>query len=142
MKTLFIMLFTFLSFIAFAQKDSVSRRASLPTISEIHFPENSSSLAEDDRRDLQVVAKHMLAHPEIGIVIIGHTDDIGDRNVNKKVALKRAKIVRDYLIEKGVEKNRIIYGGQGEDFPVFRDTTDYARYMNRRVTLRYKYLDE
>ncbi|MBI1183160.1 OmpA family protein [bacterium] len=125
----------------FAQETG-KRRAALPLLVELYFPEGSTTLTEDHRSDLQVIAKHLIAHPELGIVIIGHTDDIGERSTNQKVAVKRAKAVRDYLIYKGVGKERIIFGGQGEDFPLLRDTTDYGRSMNRRVTLRYYYLEE
>lgn len=140
MKIATVLFALLISIQLFGQSDT-SRLRHPPELGNLYFGENIMELQEDHRTELMVVAEHLKANPKLGIIIIGHTDDIGERKSNERVAILRAKKVRDYLIVKGVDKKRITYGGQGEDFPVFRDTTDYARAMNRRVTLRYFYMD-
>ncbi|MFY0673919.1 MAG: OmpA family protein [Bacteroidia bacterium] len=142
MKYLFTISLIMLSISIFAQNDSTKKSTRpLPILGNLYFPENISEIQEAHRTDLKVIAEHLKTHPNIGLIIIGHTDDIGNRKDNAVVSIIRAKNVYDYLIYKGVNKKQLSYGGQGEDYPVFRDTTDYARTMNRRVALRYFYLE-
>ena len=142
MKTYLTAFLILISIGVFAQSDTSGRRSFQKELGNLYFGENIMDLQEDHRTELMVIAKHLTDNPELGIIIIGHTDDVGERESNTRIAIERAKKVRDYLVSKGIKKSRIPYGGQGEDKPVFRDTTDYARSMNRRVTLRYFYMDE
>ncbi|MGB0431647.1 MAG: OmpA family protein [Bacteroidia bacterium] len=140
MKQLLILIGIFFTVGAMAQSDTINHRP-LPALGSLHFAENIMDIQEEHRTDLKVIAQHLKKHPELGILIIGHTDDVGERDDNNIVALKRAKKVQDYLLYKGVNKKQISYGGRGEDNPLLRDTTDYARHINRRVELRYFYKD-
>lgn len=66
--------------------------------------------------------------------IIGHTDSYGSDDYNKNLSLKRAKAVRDKLIEFGLEKNRIVsISGEGEKYPIATNDTKEGRLKNRRV---------
>jgi outer membrane protein OmpA-like peptidoglycan-associated protein len=142
MRVLLVTLVCFISFSALGQNDStVLSTRPLPSLGNLYFPENISEIQEAHRTELQVIAEHLKTHPNVGLIIIGHTDDIGDRKDNAVVSIIRAKNVYDYLVYKGVDKKQLSYGGQGEDYPIFRDTTDFARQKNRRVALRYFYLE-
>lgn len=52
------------------------------------------------------------------LIAVGHADRIGDDAYNQKLSEKRAESVKAYLVEKGIEKNRIYTEGKGEKNPV------------------------
>jgi OOP family OmpA-OmpF porin len=55
------------------------------------------------------------------IIAVGHADRIGDDKYNQKLSEKRSASVKDYLVSKGIEANRIYAEGKGEKQPVTGD---------------------
>ncbi len=55
------------------------------------------------------------------ILAVGHTDRIGGAAYNQKLSEKRAAAVKEYLVAKGIEANRIYTEGKGETQPVTGD---------------------
>ena len=101
---------------------------------KIHFRSNSDEIQSKSHRVLDDVAKLMLAHPEVRRVKIeGHTDDRGDEDENLELSQRRADSVRNYLIEAGVEEDRLSAVGLGESAPLGDNETDEGRAKNRRV---------
>ncbi|MBY8966172.1 OmpA family protein [Algiphilus sp. NNCM1] len=66
----------------------------------------------------------------------GHTDSIGTTQYNEQLGQKRANVVRDYLVEKGVGAARITTRSAGELQPIATNETDKGRLLNRRVEIR------
>jgi OmpA-OmpF porin, OOP family len=56
------------------------------------------------------------------ILVVGHTDRIGKDAYNQKLSEKRAASVKEYLVAKGIEANRVYTEGKGEKNPVTGDT--------------------
>jgi OOP family OmpA-OmpF porin len=56
------------------------------------------------------------------IIAVGHADRIGSDKYNQKLSERRAAAVKDYLVGKGVEANRVYAEGKGEKQPVTGDT--------------------
>ena len=70
---------------------------------------------------------------------VGHTDDRGAENVNRRLSRKRAEFVRDYLgTNGGINKNLISATGQGPDQPIADNGTKGGRAKNRRVEITIK----
>ena len=67
------------------------------------------------------------------IEIRGHTDNAGDAKKNKVLSEERAKAVMDYLILKGINKNRLLHKGLGSSKPIADNSTEAGRIKNRRV---------
>ena len=67
------------------------------------------------------------------IRIEGHTDDVGGAKKNQELSQARAESVRDYLIKKGVEPERLQAVGYGDTRPLDKRKTAEARAKNRRV---------
>ena len=71
----------------------------------------------------------------IRIVCEGHTCDVGKADYNMKLGLKRANVVRDYLIKKGYSADRVQAISKGQTSPIVPNDTEANRKKNRRVVL-------
>jgi len=69
------------------------------------------------------------------IIAVGHTDWIGTEQYNQKLSERRANAVKEYLVSKGVEKNRVYTEGKGELQPIASNKTAEGRAKNRRVEI-------
>lgn len=69
------------------------------------------------------------------IVVVGFTDSTGPAAYNQKLSVRRADTVKNYLINKGVEANRIYSEGKGEADPIATNATRAGRAQNRRVEI-------
>ncbi len=69
------------------------------------------------------------------IIAVGHTDSIGTVEYNLKLSERRANAVKQYLVSKGVEKNRIYTEGKGKSQPIASNKTAEGRAKNRRVEI-------
>jgi OOP family OmpA-OmpF porin len=78
----------------------------------------------------------LIENKEINAEIIGHTDADGDAEANRKLSQDRAEEVRQYLIQNGVEAQRVKATGKGESEPVADNKTAEGRAMNRRVEVK------
>jgi OOP family OmpA-OmpF porin len=69
------------------------------------------------------------------IIAVGHTDSVGSDSYNQKLSIKRSEAVKDYIVSKGIEKNRVYTEGKGEKQPVADNKTAEGRAKNRRVEI-------
>ena len=69
------------------------------------------------------------------IIAVGHTDSKGTDAYNQKLSIRRSEAVKAYLLDKGIEKNRIYTEGKGESQPVADNKTNEGRAKNRRVEI-------
>lgn len=74
----------------------------------------------------------MLAR-SVYIEVIGHTDDVGDKQKNQELSEERARSVRDSLVQAGVDPSKIMIVGAGANQPIASNQTDEGREQNRRV---------
>ena len=69
------------------------------------------------------------------IIAVGHTDSKGTDAYNQKLSIRRSEAVKAYLLDKGIEKNRIYTEGKGESQPVADNSTKEGQAKNRRVEI-------
>lgn len=69
------------------------------------------------------------------IIAVGHTDSKGTDAYNQKLSIRRSEAVKAYLLDKGIEKNRIYTEGKGESQPVADNKTKEGQAKNRRVEI-------
>jgi outer membrane protein OmpA-like peptidoglycan-associated protein len=86
---------------------------------------------------LDDVAKVLRDNPDVGPVLVeGHTDNVGSRPYNLDLSNRRAQSVVDYLVSKGVKRERLRAAGYGFDRPVSTNDTPLGRAKNRRTAFR------
>lgn len=66
----------------------------------------------------------------------GHTDSIGSTAYNQGLSERRAAMVRRWLLDHGISKDRLTAVGLGEKRPIRGNSTDEGRRLNRRVEIR------
>ncbi|MBW1782879.1 MAG: OmpA family protein [Deltaproteobacteria bacterium] len=74
-------------------------------------------------------------NPSLKIMIEGYTDNIGTEKYNQKLSEERARAVKDYLIKKGIQKDRLSTVGYASSRPKASNKTTAGRALNRRVKL-------
>lgn len=83
---------------------------------------------------LNAVVGVLQARKEIFLIEVGgHTDNVGPADQNRTLSQKRADAVMKYLVEKGVEKTRLVAKGYGPDKPIADNKDSKGKQKNRRV---------
>lgn len=113
-------------------------------LNNIFFETGSAKLQIESTSELDRLVKLLKQYADYQIKLEGHTDDVGDEEYNLRLSEERAKAVRDYLIQKGIDPKRIHYVGYGESRPAKPNTSPENRQYNRRVeyTIIIKQKDE
>lgn len=105
---------------------------------QINFEFNSNKIiGQRSFEALDLVAEVLKQHPEIRrLEIAGHADAVGPREENQVLSERRAASVGNYLISKGIERDRLLTRGYGYEQPVADNNTDDGRARNRRVEFK------
>lgn len=82
---------------------------------------------------LDQIAAVLRSNPMLKIVIEGHTDSVGSEKRNQRLSQKRAEAVREALISRKIDPNRLEAIGYGESKPLESNKTRKGRAANRRV---------
>jgi outer membrane protein OmpA-like peptidoglycan-associated protein len=102
----------------------------------ILFAFDSDALLPESTPVLADMVSTLESHPELAIVIEGHTDSVGEDAYNMELSERRAGSVVAYLVEHGIEAGRLQAEGKGESDPVADNATPEGRQQNRRVVVR------
>ena len=85
---------------------------------------------------LDDVAEIMLKNKDVTFSVSGYTDDVGSESYNLNLSERRASEARNYLIERGVEADRISAKGYGKVNPKYSNETQQGKQLNRRVEIK------
>lgn len=103
------------------------------TILDIQFEINSSTVQREAEEKLDTVATFMRKYPGTTAVIEGHTDEVGTSADNMRLSQSRADSMVNYLVSKGISRNRLQAVGYGETRPIADNSTQIGKRLNRRV---------
>lgn len=102
----------------------------------VNFEFNKATLTKDSETILTMAYDALVATPDVNVLIVGHTDNVGSAAYNKGLSLRRAQSVKSWLLKKGISGKRMTTSGKGFDDPVDDNTTDEGRANNRRIEFR------
>ncbi|WPP51340.1 OmpA family protein [Catalinimonas niigatensis] len=102
-------------------------------LNNIFFDVDKYEIKEISQPELNKVASFLRDNPEIRITINGHTDNQGSAEYNLELSSKRAKAVYDYLVQAGIDQERLQSRGYGQSKPVTSNDTEEGRQKNRRI---------
>ncbi|MFO8056460.1 MAG: peptidoglycan-associated lipoprotein Pal [bacterium] len=100
---------------------------------DIHFEFDSSALSEHAKTILDMNAEWLEKHPDIKIEIEGHCDERGSEEYNLALGAKRARKAYEYLVEYGIDPDRMQTISYGESVPLDPRHNEEAWAKNRRV---------
>lgn len=102
----------------------------------ILFAFDSAEILPDSSESLKHIAQLMKDRAQLTLLVVGHTDSIGDYDYNLKLSFNRAEAVVKYLASKhGIEEGRLRAAGAGMMSPATSNRSESGRELNRRVEL-------
>lgn len=117
-------------------KRSEMEKGKIITLDKLYFPADSSSITRDSREMLNEVFEFLRGNKDVTIEIGGHTNDLPPDDYCLQLSTARAKSVAEYLINKGIDRERLEYKGYGKSKPIASNKTAYGRKRNQRVEIK------
>jgi OmpA-OmpF porin, OOP family len=99
----------------------------------VNFATGSANLLPAAHDTLRTVAAAMKVNKKLQVEVGGHTDSVGDEGKNQRLSERRAESVKAFLVEEGVDADRLSTRGYGESQPADTNDTAAGRANNRRV---------
>jgi outer membrane protein OmpA-like peptidoglycan-associated protein len=99
----------------------------------ILFEHNKAVVTPENIVLIKQFADWLKSHPSTRVRIEGHTDNIGNETLNKKLSTQRAEEVKKQLEALGIGRERLTIKGYGATKPVQPNDTEEGRVANRRV---------
>ncbi len=115
---------------------STIRKGQTIQIDELYFKSDSFAITPPSYPVLEEVFEFLSSNPDVVVEIGGHTNDIPSPDYCDRLSTQRARAVADYLLNKGIPKNRIQYKGYGKRHPVVSNATMAGRRKNQRVEIK------
>ena len=106
------------------------------SIENIKFKPDSAILTNEELIRIDKIANLLANYRSNNLVIIGHTANVGNKSVQKRLSEERAKGVLDYLVKKhGFLSSNLSYEGRGGEYPIADNSTEDGKAKNRRVEI-------
>jgi len=105
-------------------------------LANVFYEFDSWELKKESVNELNKLYKLLSENIKITVEIGGYTDSIGTTSYNQKLSERRAISVVNYLINKGINKDRLTYKGYGAASPLGNNITDNGRRLNRRTEVK------
>lgn len=103
----------------------------------LHFNTNKASdnLNAVEKQKVTDILKYLKNVKDAAVLIVGHSDNVGNRDANVILGQKRAEFSKDYLVKNGIDAERITTESKGPDEPIGENTTAEGKANNRRTVI-------
>lgn len=99
----------------------------------VNFESGKATITRDSYSSLMKIVDIMETFKEVTFEIVGHTDNLGSKEKNRRLSADRAAAVKDFLVKNGISSSRIETYGKGGSQPVASNKTSEGRAQNRRI---------
>jgi outer membrane protein OmpA-like peptidoglycan-associated protein len=113
--------------------DAVPKTIPVGVIRGIYFDLDRDTIKPRSRPVLDRAVAVFLEFPSVRVEISGHTDSTGALAYNRDLSRRRAESVKRYLVEHGIDTDRIQTRGAGPDEPIDSNRSPAGRAKNRRI---------
>ena len=114
-----------------AKNESIEGKT-ICAVDAINFDFSKSTIKSESYEYLDKLAATLIRSNR-RVEVKGHTDNVGSGEFNMNLSRERAEAVVDYLVSKGVDRNKLTYSYYGMSRPLSDNDTEEGRAMNRRV---------
>jgi outer membrane protein OmpA-like peptidoglycan-associated protein len=114
---------------------NASARGMIVSLPDILFDLNEATLKNQAKVVISKLSGILLVMPNLNLRIEGHTDSSGSDEHNQRLSERRAGSVKDFLAAQGIDMNRMVAVGYGENRPVADNESNEGRKKNRRVEI-------
>ncbi len=106
-----------------------------PLILNFGTAQTSINLSKEQRQKFSDISRYLDKVEGASCSVIGHTDNQGDRQTNISLGQERADFAKAYLVQNGIDGNKIQASSKGPDVPVASNETEEGRAQNRRTVV-------
>ncbi len=103
---------------------------------DIFFMRSKAIMLRKSANALDELLQQLSINPQMEIMIIGHTDNVGDEDALQVLSYQRAETIKAYLVTHGIETQRIRITGMGASRPRYSNASESSREKNRRVEIK------
>lgn len=97
------------------------------------FSRGTTNFLEESYEQLDLMVQMMKDNQTMEIELGGHTDNVGNARLNKKLSQDRVDAVVKYFIDNGIDNSRLTGKGYGGSKPIASNSSEETRRLNRRV---------
>lgn len=138
-KILFVIVICFISCTTnqkVVKNEAHGKNSLLQYTKKLVFKSGTDELIGDYMKDIDIISDIIKKLPKKdSFEISGHTDTVGDKNLNLALSQKRAEKIKKLLVAKGCKPLRLIAKGYGETRPLVSNKTKAGRKQNRRIEI-------
>lgn len=116
--------------------DVLKARPVRPRSYDLYFISDQTKLVPESQAKLAEIKRELTALPAPELLVIGHTDRVGDTAYNDQLSRRRAEKLRDILVAIGIPRERIEVYGRGERAPAVATRDQVSEIRNRRVEIK------
>lgn len=102
-------------------------------LSDVNFQRGVAVMLPGSEASLDKVVNFLKKQPNVKIEVAGHTEPRGDADLNMQLSEKRAERVQKYIVDQGIDPERVVAKGYGGNQPIADNTQESGRIKNRRV---------
>jgi len=116
--------------------ETVHTAGKVMRLDNLIFEQGKAKISPESYPELDQVVNMLHTYPAMVIQLEGHTDFRGDPKQNMKLSQERVDAVKNYLVSKGANKNKVKTKAFGGTMPLSRENNEEAHTLNRRVEVR------
>ncbi len=116
--------------------DPIVKKETNIELRSITFQSGLGNISPESIETLNIILRMLKENPAMQIEISGHADNVGNKDSNIRLSLKRAQTIVDYLVSKGANPVQLKAVGYGSERPIADNSTEEGRSKNRRVEFK------